>query len=65
MSKFIPNKEHLRPALTFCFHLKKTTFESYQLLQEAYGEHVPSQDTYERWFRRFKSGDFDTRQGGR
>ena len=32
---------------------------SYRLLREAYGEHAPSQDTCERWFRRFKSGDFD------
>ena len=46
----------------FCFHLKKTAAESYRLLLEAYGERAPSQDTCERWFRRFKSGDFDTRQ---
>ena len=59
MSKFVPNKEHSRTALIFCFHLKKTAAESYRLLREAYGEHAPSQDTCERWFRRFKSGDFD------
>ena len=59
MSKFIPNKKHSRIALIFCFHLKKTAAESYRLLREAYGEHAPSQDTCERWFRRFKSGDFD------
>ena len=59
MSKFIPNKEYSRSALIFCFHLKKTAAESYLLLQEAYGEHAPSQNTCERWFRRFKSGDFD------
>ena len=59
MSKFVPNKEHSRIALIFCFHLKKTAAESYRLLREAYGEHDPSQDICERWFRRFKSGDFD------
>ena len=59
MSKFIPNKGHLRTALTIGFHSKKTAAESYRLLQEAYGEHVPSQDTCERLFRRFKSGDFE------
>ena len=48
---------HSRRALIFYFHLKKTAAESYQLLQESCGEHAPSQDTCERWFRRFKSGD--------
>ena len=47
MSKFIPNNEHLRTALFFCFHLKKTAAESYKLLQEAYSDHTPSQDMCE------------------
>ena len=59
MTKFVPNKEHSRTALIFCFHLKKTAAESYQLLGEAYGEHAPSQKTCEQWFQRFKIGDFD------
>ena len=42
MTKFVPNKEHSRTALIFCFHLKKTTAESYRLLGEAYDEHAPS-----------------------
>ena len=45
--------------------MKKTAGESYRLFREAYGEHTPSQDTCEGWFRRFKSGDFDTKQEGR
>ena len=57
--QLIPNKEHSRTALIFCFHLKKTAAESYRLLGEAYSEHVPSQKTCERWFQRFKIGDFD------
>ena len=65
MSKFRPNKEHSRRALIFCFHLKKTAAESHWLHREDYGERAPSQDTCERWFRRFKSCDFDTRQKGR
>ena len=36
MSKFIPNKEHSRAAIIFCFHSKKTAAESYRLLREAY-----------------------------
>jgi len=39
--------------------LKKTAAELYRLLGEAYGEYVPSQKTCERWFQRFKIGDFD------
>ena len=42
--------------IDFCFHLKKIAAELYWLLREAYGEYVPSKDTCERWFGRFKSG---------
>jgi len=59
MTKFVPNKEHSRTALIFCFHLKKTAAKSYRLLGEAYDEHAPSQKTCERWFQHFKIGDFD------
>jgi len=63
MTKFVPNKEHSRTALIFCFHLKKTAAESYRLLGEAYSEHAPKivyvQKTCERWFQRFKIGNFD------
>jgi len=59
MTKFVPNEEHSRTALIFCFHLKKTAAESYRLLGEAYGELAPSQKPCERWFQRFKIGDFD------
>jgi len=59
MTKYVPNKEHSRTALIFCFHLKKTAAESYRLLGEAYSKRAPSQKTCERWFQRFKIGDFD------
>ena len=59
MPKFIPNERHLWTALIFCFYLKKTAAESYQLLQEACGDHAPLQDTCEQWFWHFKSGDFN------
>ena len=55
----MPNKEHSQTLLLFCFHLKKTAAESYRLLQEAYGDHASLQDTCERWFQHFKSGDLD------
>ena len=63
--KIYTERRALVDEINFCFHLKKAAAESYRLLREAYGEHVPSQDTCERWFRRFKRGDFDTRQKGR
>ena len=65
MSKFIANKEHSRTVLNFCFYLKKSAAESHRLLREVYGERAPSQDTCKRWFRRFKSGDFDPKQAGK
>ena len=58
MSKFVPNKEHSPTALIFCFHSKRIA-ESYRMLREPYSGHAPSQDKCERWFRRFKNGDFD------
>lgn len=32
--------------------------ERYQLLRKLYGNHAPSQDMCEGWFRSFKNGDF-------
>jgi len=62
MSTFVPTKHNLREALLFCFHLKKSAADGHRwtLLCEAYGEHASSIKTCEYWFRRFKSGDFDT-----
>ena len=59
------NLYRTKTAFIFCFHLKKTAAESYRLLRETNGEHVPSQITCERLFRRLKSGDIDTRQEGK
>lgn len=60
MSTFVPTKHNLREALLFCFNLKKSASDGHLLLCEAYGEHALSIKTCEFWFRRFKSGDFDT-----
>lgn len=61
MSNFVPENSHLREALIFCFHLKKKAVEAHQMLVEAYGEHAYSKSQCERWFQKFKSGDFDVR----
>lgn len=65
MSEFVPKKHHLREALLFCFHMKKTAAASRRLLVDAYGEHALSQSQCEKWFVRFKSGDFDTEDKAR
>jgi len=61
MSKFVPEKVHLRHALLFLFNQKKKTIESHRVLVETYGEHAPSIRTCETWFRQFKSGDFNVK----
>lgn len=61
MSSFEPNKEHLRHVLIFLFNKKKNAAEAHRTLVEIYGEHSPSVDTCERWFKRFRNGDFDVR----
>lgn len=65
MSNFVPPKRHFREALLFCFHLKKSAAESHRMLSEAYGEYTPSIKTCEYWFRRYRSGDFDTEDKAR
>lgn len=47
----------------FCFSSlipKKIAAESHRLLLETYSDYTISIKTCEYWFRRFKSGDFDT-----
>lgn len=59
MSKFVPSNEHMRSALIYCFHSKKTAAESHGMLVEAYGNLALSETTCRDWFRRFENGDFD------
>ena len=60
ISTFVPTKQHLRGALLFCLNLKKSGAEGHWLLCETHGKLAPSIKTCEYWFRRFKSGNFDT-----
>lgn len=59
MSSFLPEKEHMREALLFCFNLKKSAAESHRMLVEAYGDSALSETSCRDWFRRFKDGNFD------
>lgn len=61
MSNFEPTKEHLRHALLLFYNQKKTAAESRRLLVETYGDFAPHINTFEMWFKRFKSGQFDVK----
>lgn len=63
MSNFVPTNYDLRTSLIFCFLMKKNATESHQMLMEAYGEHALGKSQCYEWFKKFKSGDFDVRNG--
>jgi len=62
MSNFEPGNYDLRTALIFCYHLKKTSAESYQMLVEDYAEHALGKSQCFEWFKKFKNGDFEKRR---
>jgi len=45
-----------RICINFCFKIWKTATETYQLLQQAYGEDAMGRTQVFGWFRRFKEG---------
>ncbi|XP_015178873.1 PREDICTED: flap endonuclease 1-like isoform X2 [Polistes dominula] len=65
MSKFEPNKRHLRELLIYFFNLKKSAAEAHRLLVEAYNEAALSERTCREWFQKFKKGDFDVKDKDR
>ena len=58
MSNFVPEKVFLRGVLLHYFIMKKTAAKSDRILVEVYGEHALAERTCQKWFARFKSGDF-------
>ena len=64
MSNFVPEKVFLRGILFHYFNMKKTAAESH-ILVEVYGEHALAERTCQKWFARFKSGDFSLEGGER
>ena len=58
MSNFVPKKVFLRRVLLHYFNMEKTAAESHRILVEVYGEHALAERTCQKWFARFKSGDF-------
>ena len=58
MSNFVPEKVFLRGVLLHYFNVKKTAAESHRILVEVYGEHALVERTWQKWFTRYKCGDF-------
>ena len=58
MSNVLPVKMFLRGVLLHYFNMKKTAAESHHILVEVYGEHALAERTCQKWFARFKSGNF-------
>ena len=58
MSNFVPEKVFLRGVLLHYFNMKKTAAVSHRILVEVYGEHALAVRKCQKWFSRFKSGDF-------
>jgi len=61
MATFEPTKTHLRELLLFFFNAKKTAVEARRLICNVYGEDALQESTSRKWFQRFKSGDFCTK----
>jgi len=59
MSRFEPNKRHLRELLIYFFNLKKSAAEPHRLLVEVYGDAALSERSCREWFQKFKNGEFD------
>ena len=59
MPNFVSEKAFLRGVLRHYFNMKEAAAESHRILVEVYGEHALAERTCQKWFARFKSGDFD------
>ena len=58
MLNFVPEKVFFRGVLLHYFNIKQTAAEKHRILMEVYCEHVLAERTCQKWFARFKSGDF-------
>lgn len=65
MSTFVPNKVFLRGVLLHYFNMKKTAAESHRILVEVYGDLALAERTCQKWFARFKSGNYGLEYGER
>ena len=54
----MPENVLLRGVLLHYLNMNKTAAENHRILVEVYGEHALAERTCQKWFARFKSGDF-------
>lgn len=59
MTTEAPTKEHLREVLLFMFKGKKSATEAHEMIGEVYGQDILTVRACQKWFKRFKDGDFD------
>ena len=57
MANFMPEKVFLRGILLY-FNMKKTAATRHRILVEVDREHALAERTCQKWFARFKRGDF-------
>jgi histone-lysine N-methyltransferase SETMAR len=58
MSSFEPSKEHLREVLLFLYNSKKNASEAHRIVADVYPGFAIDVRMCQRWFARFKTGDF-------
>ena len=59
MSNFVPEKGFfLRGVLLYYFNMKKNAAGSHRILVKVNGKYALTERTCQKWFARFKSGDF-------
>jgi [histone H3]-lysine36 N-dimethyltransferase SETMAR len=59
MTTKAPTKEHLREVLLFMFNWKKGATEAHRMILEVYDQNIITARACQKWFKRFKEGDFD------
>ncbi|UYV82129.1 EHMT1 [Cordylochernes scorpioides] len=59
MSTSEPNMVFFREVLLRYFNMKKKAAKSHRNLVEVYGDHALAEQTCQKWFSQFKSGNFD------
>lgn len=50
---------HFRHMLLFYFHKGKNAHQAYEKLRKVYSDSAPEELECERWFTKFRAGDFD------
>lgn len=58
MSDYVPTKQHIREVLLYCYNVKKKATAAHRWIEEVYPGYAPDIRVCQRWFKRFKSGNY-------